>query len=208
MNVGDVVKHYKGGEYVVLAVGKNSETMEDVVTYQNLSNGSVWVRPLRMFEEHVQGAELEELPGKNPVPVPRFEKIDFKVIFLDQYQDLAFRTAPRDPASYPEYLQRIEPPEVKELVLRRWDLHTWTLGLAGEAGEFADYLKKVDGHGHAEDLKVEKKELGDVSWYSAAIARVRGFKFSDVATFNIKKLMARYPNGFEKERSLNRQNEI
>ena len=39
------------------------------------------------------------------------------------------------------------------------------LGLAGEAGEFANMIKKITAHGH--DIAAEKlaEELGDVMWY-------------------------------------------
>ena len=54
--VGGTYRHYKGNLYYVLAIGKDSETLEDVVVYiplyePNLS--SVWVRPLAMFTEDV-----------------------------------------------------------------------------------------------------------------------------------------------------------
>lgn len=70
------------------------------------------------------------------------------------------------------------------------------LGLAGEAGEVVDLVKKHLGHGH--ELPREKlvKELGDVLWYVATIAASQGIKLSEVAEANIAKLRARYPNGF------------
>ncbi len=47
-------RHYKGGEYEVIALGKNEETLEDVVIYKALyDGGSVWVRTLKVFEENV-----------------------------------------------------------------------------------------------------------------------------------------------------------
>ncbi len=48
-------RHYKGGEYEVIALGKNEETLEDVVVYKALyDGGSVWVRTLKVFEENVE----------------------------------------------------------------------------------------------------------------------------------------------------------
>ncbi|HDN05055.1 MAG TPA: nucleotide pyrophosphohydrolase, partial [Chloroflexi bacterium] len=38
------------------------------------------------------------------------------------------------------------------------------LGLAGEAGEFANLVKKMTAHGHAFDPASLKDELGDVLW--------------------------------------------
>lgn len=80
-----------------------------------------------------------------------------------------------------------------------------TLGLAGEAGEVADYLKKVFGHGHQLDLVKLKKELGDVMWYVSDICSKFGISLDEVATLNIEKLKARYPEGFSMEKSQNRK---
>lgn len=84
------------------------------------------------------------------------------------------------------------------------------LGISGEAGEVSDIIKKVVGHGHelTPELKQKlSKELGDVLWYVAALADHLGFDLSSVANANIEKLKARYPNGFERERSINRAKE-
>ena len=53
-------RHFKGNEYEVIYVAKDSETLEDVVVYKELyGNGEIWVRPLKMF------LEIIELNGKN-----------------------------------------------------------------------------------------------------------------------------------------------
>lgn len=47
-------RHFKGNEYEVLFVAKHSETLEDMVVYKALyGDGSVWVRPLSMWNETV-----------------------------------------------------------------------------------------------------------------------------------------------------------
>lgn len=52
--VGGHYKHFKGGEYVVLNVAYDSETMEKVVVYMQVyDKPRVWVRPLDMFLEDV-----------------------------------------------------------------------------------------------------------------------------------------------------------
>lgn len=78
------------------------------------------------------------------------------------------------------------------------------LGLAGEAGEIADYLKKVLYHGHELDFQRLIDELGDLFWYLAALCSLHGISLNDVARFNIDKLRTRYPNGFTKEDSVAR----
>lgn len=79
------------------------------------------------------------------------------------------------------------------------------LGVAGEAGEVADYIKKFVGHGHALDRDKLANELGDVLWYVAVLADEIGYDLGTVAFKNIEKLKARYPSGFSSERSINRQ---
>lgn len=78
------------------------------------------------------------------------------------------------------------------------------LGIAGEAGEVADLIKKVVGHGHDLDHDKLVKELGDVLWYVADLASTIGVTLNDVAEINVAKLAARYPDGFSVDRSRNR----
>lgn len=79
------------------------------------------------------------------------------------------------------------------------------MGLAGEAGEVVDYLKKVCFHGHELDKERLKEELGDACWYVAMLASEAGLNFEAVLEGNIRKLEERYPNGFERERSIHRE---
>jgi NTP pyrophosphatase (non-canonical NTP hydrolase) len=78
------------------------------------------------------------------------------------------------------------------------------LGIAGEGGEVADYIKKVCGHGHPLDKEKIKKELGDVLWYVAVMAQELDISMSEIAEGNIEKLKKRYPEGFSTERNLSR----
>ena len=69
------------------------------------------------------------------------------------------------------------------------------LGLTGEAGETADKIKKLlrdqDGQASPEDKAAIKKELGDVLWYIANVARYLDVDLDDVATTNLEKLSSR-----------------
>ena len=48
-------RHFKGAEYEVLGVAKHSETEEELVVYKALyGDGSLWVRPVKMFLETVE----------------------------------------------------------------------------------------------------------------------------------------------------------
>ena len=72
-----------------------------------------------------------------------------------------------------------------------------TLGLAGEAGEVADKVKKIirDGLSLAEEKESIAKELGDVLWYVAAVARDIGYSLEVIAEMNIEKLESRKERG-------------
>ena len=78
------------------------------------------------------------------------------------------------------------------------------LGLSGEAGECADYIKKGLFHGHPIDPVHIAYELGDVLWYVALMCDAFGLNMDDVADMNVTKLRNRYPQGFDEARSLNR----
>ena len=79
------------------------------------------------------------------------------------------------------------------------------LGLCGESGECADMVKKHIFQGHEIDKEHLAKELGDVAWYIAITAHYLGYDLDTIFEMNINKLLARYPDGFDPERSLNRQ---
>lgn len=86
-------------------------------------------------------------------------------------------------------------------------LAAFGLGVAGEAGEVADDVKKHLFHGHELDKAKLKKELGDVLWYVAAIATSNGLTLEEVAVANIEKLRKRYPDGFSAAASMARVDE-
>jgi NTP pyrophosphatase (non-canonical NTP hydrolase) len=104
---------------------------------------------------------------------------------LDEYQKLAARTmGTRTPSD---------------------QLSNMALGLAGEAGETADMLKKHLFHGKPLDADEVVKELGDVLWYVAGMATAIGASLDDIAQRNVDKLRKRYPDGFSAEASAKRK---
>ncbi len=104
---------------------------------------------------------------------------------LDEYQVLAARTLGQD-RTYEQQLANA------------------ALGLAGEAGEAADLIKKHLYHDTPLDTDALVKELGDCLWYIGAFATILDMSLDDIAVRNVEKLRKRYPQGFDPERSRNR----
>jgi len=78
------------------------------------------------------------------------------------------------------------------------------VGLAGEAGEICELVKKGIFHQHGLDNAKVFKELGDLCWYLAAFCTKLGFDLGDVMDGNIAKLLTRYPNGYSTADSIAR----
>jgi NTP pyrophosphatase (non-canonical NTP hydrolase) len=73
------------------------------------------------------------------------------------------------------------------------------LGLAGEAGEVAEHVKKAirdDGGVIADERRQAlKKELGDVLWYVAQLASELELELEEIAEVNLEKLRSRQLRG-------------
>lgn len=55
IHLGAKYRHFKGKEYRALYVARHSETLEEMVVYQQLyGEQGIWVRPLEMFLETVE----------------------------------------------------------------------------------------------------------------------------------------------------------
>jgi NTP pyrophosphatase (non-canonical NTP hydrolase) len=103
---------------------------------------------------------------------------------FNEYQKLAMRTASDSSKN--------------ELILNG------VMGLCGEAGECIELMKKHLVQGHELDKHKLMDEASDCLWYLAAIASGLGIPLSDIAAYNVEKLKKRYPNGFEREKSVHR----
>lgn len=95
---------------------------------------------------------------------------------FEEYQSEASQTA-----LYPRRMSNLEYP---------------TLGLAGEAGEVANIVKKIqrdhDGVLTDETRAKLKDELGDVLWYISACADELGLTLDEIAAYNVNKLAKRH----------------
>lgn len=68
IKVGETYKHFKGNIYKIIAIAKHSETMEDLIIYQQIDEPTkVWARPINMFNDTII---------KDNVSYKRFTKID------------------------------------------------------------------------------------------------------------------------------------
>lgn len=96
---------------------------------------------------------------------------------MNEYQKLAIRTAKQ--------------------INEEFDLFHSALGLAGEAGEFADAVKKSYIYGQTLNRINLLEEIGDVMWYCALACETLGVTMEEVAKLNIDKLKRRYPEKYE-----------
>lgn len=106
------------------------------------------------------------------------EAPDNREMTLNEYQRIALETA-----VYPEKYNIVYP----------------ALGMAGEAGEVADKVKKVirDNNADFSPLKCEEiaMEIGDVLWYCAVLADRIGYRLDTIARMNNRKLHSRQLRG-------------
>lgn len=84
------------------------------------------------------------------------------------------------------------------------------LGLAGEAGEITEKVKKwIRDEDHETEMSIGRREailseLGDPLWYIASLADDLGFTLQDVVNENMRKLSSRKERGVLKGSGDNR----
>ena len=77
-------------------------------------------------------------------------------------------------------------------------------GIASEVGEIHGLHQKTY-QGHPINEEHMKKEFGDLLWFIAEYCTALDWQLEEIAQMNIDKLLARYPDGFDAERSLHRK---
>ena len=107
---------------------------------------------------------------------------------LNEYQKLAMTTLNKDLSQ-------------KDVLINS------VMGLCGESGEAIDIVKKWLAQGHELDKEHLAKELGDIAWYLAEAATALDMSLEGICQANIDKLKKRYPQGFDSQRSLTREEE-
>lgn len=106
---------------------------------------------------------------------------------IDDYQLIAARTINR------------------ELTNEQMEDHALHL-IASECGEIHGIYQKVY-QGHPLNETALLYELGDLLWGIAELCTAKEWNMDAVAKQNIKKLLERYPDGFDPERSVHREDE-
>lgn len=54
-----IYRHYKGGEYELMAIGKLEHDLTQVVVYKSLLDGVVYVRPVQEFQDKFDLVDTE-----------------------------------------------------------------------------------------------------------------------------------------------------
>ena len=80
-------------------------------------------------------------------------------------------------------------------------------GLCTEAGEISEAFLKATKTGEFDKVNL-KEEAGDLLWYLAMLFRELDVDFSEVATTNINKLRARFPEKFTQDNAYNRDLDV
>ena len=77
-------------------------------------------------------------------------------------------------------------------------------GMSAEVGEICGLFQKTH-QGHELSHSELRKEIGDLQWFVAELCDVFEWDLGCIAEENLVKLRKRYPNGFEAERSVHRE---
>ena len=183
--------------YTLTEKGENTSTMRDRIV--------AMIDQQRAKGLKKYGQALEE--NTTLTTAQRIEHAQEELIDALQYlEHLKATTADNlTVADYERAALRTVNPESAKKFDGRGLLLNAVMGLNGEAGEVIDHVKKALFQGHEPDREHLAEELGDVAWYLAVCCEAIGVPLEKVLAGNIEKLKARYPEGFDKARSINRE---
>lgn len=112
-------------------------------------------------------------------------------------------------SNYVEHVLRTDAPITPELSVRLQNpdivrlLHA-AMGMATEAAELIDILKKHIFYGKPLDMVNAAEEVGDNQWYVGLAIDVMHSTMNDILTMNIEKLRLRYPDKFSEYDAMSR----
>lgn len=93
---------------------------------------------------------------------------------------------------------------VKELTPTAAHLWHMATGVAGEAGELLDAIKKHAIYGKALDFANVEEELGDLEFYMSGIRQALNLSRAKILEANIEKLQTRYGKSYTNKAAIER----
>lgn len=151
------------------------------------------------------------LIGKDNLDEFEFTELTALAAVIERYEESQGPALPKiyDSSNYVSAAIRTEPHDLEPIKERLMNHDTIRLlhaamGMATEAGEFLDMVKKHVFYGKSLDFKNGKEELGDQLWYIALGISVLKENFDAILTGNIEKLRKRYPEKFDENHAINR----
>ena len=127
---------------------------------------------------------------------------------INDYAKFVDSTTSRESKDFLAFIDSTSKLEAQEDWINVPRVLTSAIGMLAESGEFTEVLKKMIFQGkplNDEQRFHMKRELGDILWYWIQGCMALGYTPDEVMDENIKKLEARYPNGFEVARSEKRE---
>ena len=127
---------------------------------------------------------------------------------INDYAKFVDSTTSRESKDFLAFIDSTSKLEAQEDWINVPRVLTSAIGMLAESGEFTEVLKKMIFQGkplNDEQRFHMKRELGDILWYWIQGCVALGYTPDEVMDENIKKLEARYPNGFEVARSETRE---
>ena len=94
---------------------------------------------------------------------------------------------------------------VNEISPDKAQLIHYALGVAGEAGELVDAIKKSTMYNQELDRENVVEELGDIMFYITALVDLLGIDKNYVIQHNIEKLSKRYADGYSNKAAKERK---
>ena len=111
---------------------------------------------------------------------------------------------------YSEFVRsrKKDPDDIGPFEQTQKDLMHMTLGIAGEAGELVDAVKKYVIYDKDLDLQNVIEELGDLEFYLEGFRDALGLVRSHIVSYNMEKLTKRYPEKYSNKDAIERKDKV